>query len=52
MKKMTENKKNMLKEPIKQSHTGASLQKIKEMFIPLGHSAHYNVQKVIGDDPF
>jgi len=39
MKKMTENEKNMLKELIKQLHTGASQQKIKERFIPLGHSA-------------
>jgi len=39
MKKMTEKKKNMLKELIKQLHTGASQQKIKERFIPLGHSA-------------
>lgn len=37
MKKMT--KKNMLKEPIRQPHTGASPQKIKERFIPLGHTA-------------
>jgi len=33
MKKMTENKKNTLKELIKQLYTGASLQKIRERWI-------------------